>query len=254
MRRCRVFNYSLNHPTTIINPGARPALSSFRREVLAGLTAKPKQLPSKLFYDERGSQLFEAITRLPEYYLTRTEIAIFEAHLLEMAALIGPNALVIEFGTGAGVKTRMLLMALDQPRAYIPVDISREQLARASRRLSEQFPTLEISPVCGDYTKPITIPRFNEKGKRMFFFPGSTIGNFMPEQAVEFLKGIAMLLGDGSGLLIGFDLVKDKSILEAAYNDAEGITAEFNLHLIERVAAAFDLPISPERFRTSRVL
>ena len=239
---------NVNHRNTLINPARQRALNGFQRDVLDGLRSSPKRLASKLFYDERGSQLFEAITQLAEYYLTRTEISIFREHLPEMAALIGPDALVIEFGTGAGVKTSMLLDALERPRAYVPIDISEEQLAASSRTLAERFPAIRIVPLHADYTHPITIPAITEVGKRVVFFPGSTIGNFEPADAVSFLKRAATLVGTGGGLLIGFDLRKDPATLEAAYNDSEGITAAFNLNMIDRIAAGFHAPISKQDF------
>lgn len=238
-----------NHLINSINPAIDTASADFKREVIEGLSQSPKRLPSKLFYDESGSQLFEAITGLEEYYLTRTEISILRDHLPEMAALIGPKALVIEFGTGAGVKTRMLLDALDSPRAYIPIDISREQLDQASRELAKEFPTLDIQPLWTDYTDSLTLPSVaGGNGLHLIFFPGSTIGNFEPGEAVTFLKRAASLAGPRGSLLIGFDRVKDTSILEAAYNDKPGITAQFNLHLIERIAEEFGTNISAENF------
>ncbi len=216
--------------------------------MIAGLLSAPKRLPSKLFYDERGSQLFDEITRLDEYYLTRTEISIFERYLPEMAALVGPNALVIEFGTGAGIKTAMLLRSLDHPRAYIPIDISSEQLAIASRELSARFPTVAVHPVCADYTESFRLPVVERGERNVIFFPGSTIGNFEPPGAVEFLRRAASLVGTPGALLIGFDRVKDRKTLEAAYNDKKGVTAQFNRHLIERVAEGFEVSISPEDF------
>ena len=238
----------MNHRTTIINPVPVRALDGFRKEILDGLRSNPKRLASKLFYDERGSELFEAITRLPEYYLTRTEISIFREHLREMAALIGPDAVVIEFGTGAGIKTRMLLEALEQPGVYVPIDISKEQLASASQQLSERFPEVKILPLHADYTHSITIPEIENSGNRVVFFPGSTIGNFEPSEAVAFLKRATRLVGHGGGLLIGFDRRKDKATLEAAYTDSEGVTAAFNLNLIDRIAESFDAPISKNDF------
>ncbi|HEY3875901.1 MAG TPA: L-histidine N(alpha)-methyltransferase [Candidatus Kapabacteria bacterium] len=221
---------------------------SFRREVLAGLREFPKRIPSKFFYDTRGSELFEQITEVPEYYLTRTERSILDAYLPEMAELIGPEATVVEFGTGAGIKTRMLLKALKNPKAYIPIDISTEQLRRAASDLKQQFPLLAILPVSGDYTNPISLPPEANIGHRVVFFPGSTIGNFTPNEAIEFLTKAARLVGDDGGILIGYDRVKNPDILEAAYNDSSGITAAFNLNLIRRIRNEFDAALSEEDF------
>lgn len=250
--KVRFHSSIFNHLINSINPDVDTAAADFKREVIEGLSQSPKRIPSKLFYDEHGSRLFEAITGLDEYYLTRTEISIFRAHLPEMAALIGPNALVIEFGTGAGVKTRMLLEALDVPRAYIPIDISREQLDHASHELAKEFPTLDIQPLWADYTDSLILPPVTDgDGQQVIFFPGSTIGNFEPKEAVAFLRNAALLSGSRGSLLIGFDRVKDRSVLEAAYNDKLGITARFNLHLIERIAEEFALQISPDDFEHS---
>ncbi len=238
LRECR--------PRVITNTAL--VVDTFRSEVIAGLRETPKRIPSKFFYDERGSQLFEAITELQEYYLTRTEISILTDHLPEMASRIGPDATIIEFGTGAGVKTKMLLEALKKPRAYIPIDISREQLASASAELAESFPSLDIHPIFSDYTSEISLPVNSHSGKNVIFFPGSTIGNFTPEEAVDFLQKAATLIGAGGSLLIGFDRVKDARILDDAYNDSRGITAEFNLNLINRIRSEFGVPISKEDF------
>jgi len=247
--KVRFHSSIFNHLINTINPAIDTAAADFKREVLEGLSQSPKRIPSKLFYDERGSRLFEAITRLEEYYPTRTEISILREHLPEMAALIGPNALVIEFGTGAGVKTQMLLGALDAPRAYIPIDIAREQLDHASRELAKEFPSLDIHPLWTDYTDSLTLPAVRDgAGQHVIFFPGSTIGNFEPSEAITFLRNAASLAAPRGSLLIGFDRVKDSRVLEAAYNDKLGITAQFNLHLIERIAEEFGAPISTEDF------
>ncbi len=216
--------------------------------MIAGLRETPKRISSKFFYDEHGSQLFEEITLLEEYYLTRTEISILNAYLPEMAARIGPDATVIEFGTGAGVKTKMLLGALQQPRTFIPIDISREQLANASATLAEHFPQLDIHPIYADYTSDISLPIHSGMGRTVVFFPGSTVGNFTPEEAIAFLKKAVATIGPEGSLLIGYDRVKDARVLEAAYNDSRGITAAFNRNLIHRIGEAFDVPIDPEAF------
>jgi L-histidine Nalpha-methyltransferase len=218
-----------------------PGEESFRDAVLNGLGRPRKAIPCKFFYDERGSALFEEICRLPEYYPTRTEIAILEENAGEIAAQMGPHCRIIEFGSGASDKARILLQALDRPAAYVPVDISREQLRAAALSLAEDFPELQVSAVCADYTGPFTLPRLpGPAGKRVGFFPGSTIGNFEPEAAHRFLANCARILGQGGEMLIGADLKKDARILDAAYNDRAEVTAAFNLNLLERVNRELD--------------
>jgi dimethylhistidine N-methyltransferase len=213
-----------------------PGEESFRDAVFAGLGRQPKTLPCKFFYDERGSALFEEICRLPEYYLTRTEIAILEEYAGAIAARLGPYARLIELGSGASVKVRILLQALAEPAAYVPVDISREHLREAARGLAADFPGLPIIAVCADYTRPFPMPPLpGPAGKRVGFFPGSTIGNFEPEAVVRFLSHCGELLGPGGEMLIGVDLKKDQAILNAAYNDRAGVNAAFNLNLLARI-------------------
>jgi dimethylhistidine N-methyltransferase len=223
-------------------------VDTFKSEVIAGLRETPKRIPSKFFYDARGSQLFEAITELEEYYLTRTEISILTEHLPKMATRIGADATVIEFGTGAGLKTGMLLNALQNPHTYIPIDISREQLTIASLELAKHFPNLDIHPIFADYTSEISLPIQTGAGKKVIFFPGSTIGNFTPDEAIDFLRKAAGIIGPEGSLLVGYDRVKDASVLEAAYNDSQGITAAFNRNLIHRIRDEFRVPIAPEDF------
>ena len=206
------------------------------REIVEGLLQTPKRIASKYFYDARGSQLFEAICELPEYYPTRTEAAILAQHAPEMAERIGPNAIVIEFGSGSSTKTRILLDALITPKAYIPVDISEELLLASSAQLRSEYPDLIVEPVHADYTSRFRLPAIAESGGRVIaFFPGSTIGNFEPKEAEKFLELIANLIGVNGALLIGVDLLKDIAILEPAYNDREGVTAQFNLNVIARL-------------------
>jgi len=214
-----------------------PGEESFRDAVLKGLGRAPKSIPCKFFYDARGSALFEAICRLPEYYPTRTEVAILEENAAEIAAQIGPHSRLIEFGSGASTKARILLEALDRPAAYVPVDISREHLRDAAISLAEDFPLLPVVAVCADYTRAFPLPPLpGPNGKRVGFFPGSTIGNFEPDDAVYFLANYARILGSGGEMLIGVDLKKDPAILHAAYNDRAGVTAAFNLDRFEHVA------------------
>jgi dimethylhistidine N-methyltransferase len=218
-----------------------PGEESFRDAVLNGLARPRKAVPCKFFYDERGSALFEEICRLPEYYPTRTEIAILEENAGEMAAQMGAYSRIIELGSGAIRKARILLQALDRPAAYVPVDISREHLREAAASLAEDFPELPVIAVCADYTRPFALPSLpGPPGKRVGFFPGSTIGNFEPEAAARFLANCAQILGPGGEMLIGVDLKKDTRILEAAYNDQAGITAAFNLNLFERINRELD--------------
>ncbi|MFN2477009.1 MAG: L-histidine N(alpha)-methyltransferase [Chthoniobacterales bacterium] len=224
-----------------------PASSDFLAEVVAGLSASPRTLPSKFFYDERGSELFQQITELPEYYITRTEQQILRTHGAEMAESIGANAELVGFGTGAGIKTRMLLDHLQNPIAYVPVDISKEGLIESARTLHEAMPQLEILPVCADYLQDVRLPRPSRKPDHVaVYFPGSTIGNLVPHVAREFLRRVCELCGRSGGLIIGVDLQKLRDIIEPAYNDRAGVTAEFNFNLLVRanreLGADFVLP------------
>ena len=222
---------------------ARPAASTdFARDLLAGLRAHPRAVSPKYFYDAEGSRLFEAICELPEYYPTRTELALLAQHAGEMAALVGPGAEIVEFGAGASRKVRLLLEALAAPRRYVPVDISGEHLEEAAAALRADYPTLEVRPRVADFTQGLDLPP--AAGRRVGFFPGSSIGNFDPVEAERLLRQMAGWL-EGGGLLIGVDLVKDPARLHAAYNDAQGVTAAFNLNLLARanrdLGADFDL-------------
>ena len=226
-----------------------PGEESFRDAVIAGLSRTPKSLPCKFFYDARGSALFEAICEAPEYYLTRAETAILETYAGAIAARIGPHCRLIELGSGASRKVRLLLGALDAPLAYVPVDISREHLRAAAASLAADFPSLQISAVCADYTRPFDLPAVSgPPGKRVGFFPGSTIGNFEPEAVVRFLAHCASLLGPGAEMLIGVDVKKDKRVLDAAYNDAAGLNAAFNLNLLHRIRKELDSDVAVDRF------
>jgi dimethylhistidine N-methyltransferase len=226
-----------------------PGEESFRDAVLRGLGRPRKAIPCKFLYDARGSALFEAICRLPEYYPTRTEIAILKENAAAIAAQIGPYGRLIEFGSGASTKARILLQALNRPAAYVPVDISREHLRDAAGSLAEDFPWLPVVAVCADYTRPFPLPPLpGPDGKRVGFFPGSTIGNFEPDAAVGFLANYARILGPGGEMLIGVDLKKDPAILDAAYNDRAGVTAEFNLNLLERINRELDGDLDIDRF------
>jgi dimethylhistidine N-methyltransferase len=223
-----------------------PVSADFLAEVLAGLSSSPRMLPCKFFYDERGADLFQKICDLPEYYITRTERELLRRYAPEIAESIGPNAAVIGFGTGAGIKTRLLLEHLRNPIAYIPVDISKQRLIDSAVELSRAMPALEILPVCADYLQELQFPKPLRKPDHVaVFFPGSTIGNLEPPVAEDFLRRVCRLCGKSGGLLIGVDLQKSRDVLEAAYNDSAGVTAEFNLNLLVRanreLIADFDL-------------
>lgn len=227
-----------------------PGEESFRDAVLAGLGGAPKSLPCKFFYDAQGSALFEEICDLPEYYLTRTEIAILSDYAGAIAAHVGPHCRLVELGSGASIKVRILLQALKAPAAYVPVDISRDHLREAAAQLAADFPELPVVAVCADYTRPFPLPPLpGPPGKRVGFFPGSTIGNFEPEAVVRFLRHCAELLGPEGEMLIGADLKKDPDILNAAYNDRAGKNAAFNLNLLARINRELDGDIDLERFR-----
>ncbi len=219
--------------------------ASFAADVIAGLSADRKRIPAKYFYDERGSQLFEAITALPEYYPTRTELGILEANAGAIAKLFSEDAALVEFGSGSTVKARILLRAAPHVAFYVPVDISADFLAEESASLKRDLPNLSVLPVAADFTKRFDLPAPVRPQPRTGFFPGSTIGNFEPHEATRFLRHVARLLGREAMLLVGVDLVKDPQVLHAAYNDAAGVTAEFNLNLLHRMnrelGADFDL-------------
>lgn len=224
----------------------RPGTERFLDEVSAGLSRPHKELPPKYFYDERGSRLFEAICELPEYYLTRAELALMREHAPEMARALGPDCAVIEYGSGSGRKTRILLESL-APVAYVPIDIAREQLRLTAAAIAREFPRLQVTAVCADYSGALRLPAIGGRParRRVIYFPGSTIGNLSLPEAARFLVNARRLAGAGGAMLVGVDLKKDPALLNAAYNDGAGITAEFNLNLLERVnrelGANFDL-------------
>ena len=208
-----------------------------------------KELPSKLFYDEIGSQLFDQITELEEYYPTRTETAIMQENINAIAALIGAQCMLIEYGSGSSLKTRILLDHLPSLAAYVPVDISRDHLYKTADELRAIYPGLEISPVWADYTSVFDLPVIDrEVAHRTAYFPGSTIGNFHTEQAITFLLNVAQIVGTGGGLLIGADLQKDPQVLDLAYNDRKGVTAEFNLNMLAHINREFGADFEVEQF------
>ncbi len=213
-------------------------------EIIRGLSGRQKKLPSKLFYDERGSQLFDDICNLREYYVTRTETALMESYADEIAAELGAEAMLIEYGSGSSTKTRVLLSHLGRPVGYVPIDISAEHLIKTARGLKLEYPWLEIHPLAADFTQPFTLPAsvngsFSENPNRVIYFPGSTIGNFEKHDATELLIGMAHTVGRGGRLLIGVDLDKDPEVLHRAYNDSLGVTAEFNRNILVRLNREF---------------
>jgi dimethylhistidine N-methyltransferase len=215
---------------------AAPPADSFQDDVLAGLSRSPKELPCKYFYDAAGSALFEEICGLAEYYPTRTELGILDAHVGEMADCLGPDCLVVEYGCGSGRKTRLLLDRLERPAGYVPIDISPRPLLRFARALAAERPGLEVLPVLADYTSEYDLPApARAPRRRVVYFPGSTIGNFHPREAESFLKRAAALCGRGGALLVGVDLPKPAAMLERAYDDLRGVTARFNLNLLARI-------------------
>lgn len=221
----------------------------FRAAVLAGLAQPQKRIPAKFFYDARGSRLFDRICELPEYYPTRTEIGLLRRHAGEIAEAAGPGATLVEFGSGSSRKVRILLDALQAPAAYVPIDISRAHLMAAAQALAEDYPGLPVVAICADYTRGFALPEVVPAGAPLGFFPGSTLGNFAPMEAAGFLKRVAALVGPGGGLLIGVDLQKDEAVLRAAYNDPEGVTAAFNLNLLERMRRDLGAELELEGFR-----
>ena len=219
-------------------------------EIIEGLSKQQKSLPPKFFYDEHGSRLFDAICELPEYYLTRTELSIMQAHIDEIVSLVGPQASLIEFGSGSSLKTRMLLEKLDRLAAYVPVDISREHLTAAAESLASDYPNVEVWPVLADFMQPFELPNPSVMPlKNIVYFPGSTIGNFSPEQAHSLLQVMHVEAGEDGALLIGVDLQKDAAVIERAYNDEAGVTAEFNLNMLSRINRAFGANFDPDQFR-----
>lgn len=227
-----------------------PPGDAFLEDVFAGLALPQKAIPPKYFYDEQGSRLFEAICELAEYYPTRTEMSILRGHLDEIAQFIGPDAELIEFGSGAGIKTRILIERL-RPPLYVPIEIDGKTLKAASTELSGLYPELNIAAVCADYGRPLELPEFVgvPARRKAVFFPGSTIGNFTPDDALEFLRRTHRLAGPGGALVIGVDLKKDRKVLQAAYDDAQGVTAQFNVNLLSRINRELRGDFQVRRFR-----
>jgi len=218
-----------------------------RSELLAGLLATPKYINAKFFYDEQGSELFAKICELEEYYPTRTEVGIFKAQSASIARVIGPECELLEPGAGACEKVRHLIADL-QPATYLPLDISGDYLLAAASRLRGDYPGLEVKPIIADFNADFELPDFNGGGRRVLFYPGSTVGNFEPETARAFLARVAELVGVGGGLLIGVDLHKDSEVLHAAYNDAQGVTAAFNRNILHHANRLLDADFDPGLF------
>lgn len=235
---------------------AAPDVSHARNlgEIHAGMSLEQKKLPPKYFYDERGSRLFEEICALPEYYPTRTEIGIMRGYLPEMARCVGPRPNVIEFGIGSGLKTRLLLEALERPASFVPVDISQEPLMQTVADLRDDFPDIEMLPVATDFTRPFPVPEpVGDSKRNLVYFPGSTIGNFEPDAAIDLLRVMHREAGAGGCLLIGADLQKDSDVLERAYNDSNGVTAAFNLNMLHRLNREFDADFDQDAYRHDAV-
>jgi L-histidine Nalpha-methyltransferase len=236
---------SPHRPETTVVP-----VADFRADLVAGLRARPRRIPSKYFYDARGSRLFEEICAQEEYFPTRTEVTLLREHADEIGALLGPALRVVELGSGSSLKSRLLLRALTEPRSYVPVEISSAALRALARELAAAFPAVRIRPLEVDFTGPFRLPPAVEGVARtVFFFPGSTIGNFEREEAARFLARLARLGGAGSGLLIGLGLQTDEAVLERAYNDRAGVTAAFNLNLLHRARREAGARLDPEGFR-----
>ena len=225
-----------------------PQTLAFRDDVLAGLSAPVPAIPARWLYDRRGSELFDDITRLPSYYPTRTETAIFHAIMPEVAGHVPKGGAVVEFGAGSQTKTPILLEAI-APAAYIPVDISGDYLSESSAELQQRFPDVEVIPVVADFARPFTLPGGIEQCPKLGFFPGSTIGNFVPSSGTDLLRQFRALLGTGSQLLIGMDRVKPVERLIAAYDDPEGVTAQFTLNILTRINRELDGDIPVDAFR-----
>lgn len=217
--------------------------------LIAGLSQQPKTISPKYFYDETGSALFDEITTLPEYYLTRTELGIMRAHIDEMSALVGRQASLIEFGSGSSLKTQLLLEHLEDLAAYVPVDISEEHLLASQHRVRKAYPHIDVLPVVADFTRPFSLPNPTTTPVRnVVYFPGSTIGNFEYDDATDLLRVMHQEAGDGGALLIGVDLQKDPDVIHAAYNDSAGVTARFNLNMLRHLNREFGSNFNLESF------
>ena len=222
---------------------------AFGAAIISGLSGPEKTLPCRYLYDERGSDLFEQITDLPEYYPTRTETAILEAHCAEMVKGVDGGHVLVEFGSGSSRKTEILLDAVPELRAYLPIDVSKSALDEARKRLEDRFPHLDIRPILGDFSRPLALPRDLRFCRRIGFFPGSTIGNLVRSEAIALLDSFRQILALGSRLIVGVDLVKSEDTLRRAYNDSAGVTAAFNLNLLSRINGVFGPVFDLDSFR-----
>ena len=240
----------MSHPAEILFANdIAPDVATEAEDILAGLTAPQKRISPKYLYDQRGSELFDQICELPEYYPTRTELKLMHAHLPEIAGLVGPRAAVIELGAGSNQKVRLLLDHLEEPAAYVPVDISPDYLLEQAQALARDYPDVHVQPVFADFTKPFALPEHPvEPERNLVFFPGSTIGNFTRRRALSLLDVMAAEAKTGGALLIGVDLKKDPDILHAAYNDSQGVTAAFNLNLLARLNRELDATFDLDSF------
>lgn len=228
----------------------QPGPERITADIIAGMSARPRRLPSKYFYDARGSALFERITHQPEYYLTRVESALLERHMEGIARAVGPRAHVVEYGSGSGRKTGELLAGLDDPVAYTPIEISRTALLDSISRLAGRFPAVQMLPVCADFTRPVQVPASARDARRaLVFFPGSTLGNFTTAEGIALLRSMRQTMGSGGLALVGIDLDKDPALIEAAYNDAAGVTAQFTLNLLHRLNHEIGTDFDPDGFR-----
>lgn len=226
----------MNRPVFIDPITLSPDQQVMLEDALAGLSAQQKNLPSKYFYDEEGSRIFDEITELPEYYPTRTEAVIMTIHGQEMADTLGENVLLVEYGSGSSIKTRILLDRLNRMAAYVPVDISGDYLFKVAADLQAEYPHVNVLPVVADFTEPFSLPKKPDSDQRVVaYFPGSTIGNFTRTDALRILSQMAELCGPDGGVLIGVDLLKSRDVLIDAYNDSQGVTARFNLNLLHRI-------------------
>ena len=246
-----MLNPSIHQQAAALVAANGAARHGFGADMERALAARPRSISPKYFYDARGSQLFDAICELPEYYPTRTELGILRAHAPEIAAQMGPRAEIVEFGAGSCVKVGLLLDAMEQPARYLPIDISGEHLAASAAELRARYPALDVQPLVADYTQRLLLPApLPGAGRRVGFFPGSTIGNFTPDEALHFLQVAGQVLRGGA-LLLGADLVKDPAVLHAAYNDAQGVTAAFNLNLLARANRELGTDFVLEQFAHS---
>jgi len=227
-----------------------PTTAEFLQDVVAGLSLEPgkRRLPSRYLYDRRGCELFEAICETPEYYPTRTELEIMERDARSMAEVCGANCRLVEFGSGASIKTQLLLDRLNKPTAYIPVDIAPDYLGPSVRRLRDNYPKLDIRPICADFAEPFELPATSGEQRTVIYFPGSTIGNFTRKGAAKLMTNMKQLAGPSGGLMVGIDLKKDIGLLVAAYNDSEGVTANFTGNLLTRMQRELDAELMPQQF------